>query len=105
MVKRPLVRTPQCQPAWHLYVVLIDFAAIKRSRAKVMNALRRRGIGTQVHYTPLPMQPYWRARSDGTQFPGAASYYARALSLPLFPAMRFDDVKLVVDVLTEEVSV
>ena len=101
---RALARVPQCIPAWHLYVVLIDFAAIGCSRGQIMKELRGRGINTQVHYVPLPMQPYWRARSDGTQFPGAGDYYARALTLPLFPAMTAEDVKRVVDALTEEIG-
>jgi UDP-4-amino-4,6-dideoxy-N-acetyl-beta-L-altrosamine transaminase len=101
---RPLGRAADCMPAWHLYVVLIDFAAAGRSRAQVMTALRRRGIGSQVHYLPLPLQPYYRARERGTIYPGAAAYYARCLSLPLYPAMTDPDVERVADALEEALS-
>lgn len=101
---RPLGRAPDCAPAWHLYVALIDFAAAGRSRAQVITALRQRGIGTQVHYLPLPLQPFYRARERGAVYPGAEAYYARCLSLPLFPAMADADVGRVVDALTEALA-
>ena len=66
-----------------------------------MRALHARGIGTQVHYIPLPFQPFYRAREHGTRYPGAQSYYDRCLSLPLHPAMARSDVDRVVDELTE----
>ena len=86
--------------AYHLYPVLIDFNRFGVSRAEVMREMRARGIGTQVHYIPLPMHPYYRDRGwDPALFPGALRYYERTLSLPLFPAMRDDDVDRVVDAL------
>ena len=84
---RPLQRVPEYKPAWHLYVVRIDFARVGRSRATIMNALRRKGIGTQVHYIPLHHQPYYRARYGEQSLPGAERYYAEALSLPLYPQL------------------
>lgn len=95
-VVTPIRRTFNCLPAWHLYVVLIDFAAAGLSRAAVMHALAEQGIGSQVHYIPLHRQPYYAARYPGLSLPGADRYYARALSLPLFAAMRDEDVDRVV---------
>lgn len=57
---RPLSRTQGCNPAWHLYVTLIDFDAIRIERAAVIGKLREKGIGTQVHYIPVHLQPYYR---------------------------------------------
>jgi len=88
-----------CTPAWHLCSVLIDFAAAGRTRAQVMAALRERGIGTQVHYIPVHLQPYYRRRYGALTLPGAESYYARCLSLPLFPGLADDDVDRVVGAL------
>ena len=89
---RPIARMPGQKPAWHLYVVLIDFAAIGVDRAAFMRKLREHGIGTQVHYLPVHRQPYYRKRYGLLDLPGADAYYARALSLPLYPAMREADV-------------
>ncbi len=85
---RPVARVAGNQAAWHLYVVLIDFQALSGDRAWLMNALRERGIGSQVHYLPLHLQPYYRERYGETALPGAERYYAGALSLPLFPPWR-----------------
>ncbi len=95
----PLARTPNCSPAWHLYIVFIDFAGVGLSRARVMNDLSGRGIGTQVHYRPLPFQPFYRSRDVAATYPGASSYYDHCLSLPLYPAMRKGDVDRVVSAL------
>lgn len=92
---------PDCDPAWHLAVALIDFAALGTTRTAVMNALRARGIGTQVHYIPVHHQPYYARRYGPLHLPGADAYYARCLSLPLFPAMDEDDVDRVVDELAD----
>src|SRR5262249_40374787 len=85
-----LARVPGCSPAWHLYVVQIDFAHLGLERAAVMRRLAKDGIGTQVHYMPLPFHPYYapvERQDPATLYPGAAAYYASALSLPLFVGM------------------
>ena len=96
---RPLARRAGCVPAWHLYVALIDFASAGTSRRRVVEALRADGIGTQVHYIPVHCQPYYRQRYGAQALPGAMAYFARCLSLPLFPAMEDGDVDRVVDAL------
>ena len=95
-VVRPIPRVPWCCAAWHLYAVQIDFAALGRGRAAVMGDLAAAGVETQVHYLPLHLQPYYARRYGPQSLPGAEHYYARALSLPLFPAMSTGDVDRVV---------
>lgn len=97
----PVSRVGAERPGWHLYAVLVDFAACDTHRAAVMHALRERGIGTQVHYVPVHRQPYYRHRYGDIPLPGAEYYGARELSLPLYPAMRDDDVHRVVETLRE----
>ena len=67
----------------------------------LMLALRRRGVGSQVHYIPVHTQPYYRERYGEIRLPGAEAWYARALSLPLYPAMTEGDVDRVVEALAE----
>jgi dTDP-4-amino-4,6-dideoxygalactose transaminase len=61
-----------------------------------MAGLREDGIGTQVHYIPVPSQPHYRKRYGQASFPGAEAFYQGTLSLPLFPAMADRDVDRVV---------
>lgn len=86
------------QVAWHLYVVQIAFATIGTTRTRVMQELTRQGIGTQVHYIPVHLQPYY-ARKYGYALgkcPMAEAYYQQCLSLPLYPAMTNADVARVI---------
>jgi dTDP-4-amino-4,6-dideoxygalactose transaminase len=86
---------------WHLYVILVDFDGLDMTRAQFMAALRMQGIGTQVHYVPVHLQPYYRRRYGDIDLPGADTYYSHCLSLPIYPAMSDDDVQRVVDALTD----
>jgi dTDP-4-amino-4,6-dideoxygalactose transaminase len=79
--------------------VLIDFASAGRDRASVVEAMRRRGVGSQVHYIPVHRQPYYAQRYGALDLPGAEAWYARALSLPLYPAMTEMDVARAVSAL------
>lgn len=96
---RPIQRAPGCCPAWHLAVAMIDFAAASVSRGRLVRRLAACGIGTQVHYVPLHLQPYYRNRYGTRRLAGAERYYERCLSLPLFPTMSAGDVDRVVDAL------
>jgi UDP-4-amino-4,6-dideoxy-N-acetyl-beta-L-altrosamine transaminase len=93
---RPLRRVGG-NPGWHLYVVLIDFAEIGLDRAAFMRALAADGIGTQVQYLPVHLQPYYQGLYGRQHLPGAEAYYAHCLSLPLFPAMTDADADRVVE--------
>jgi UDP-4-amino-4,6-dideoxy-N-acetyl-beta-L-altrosamine transaminase len=94
-------RPPWSDPVLHLLCVLIDFEAAGISRRAVVDGLRKRGVGTQVHYIPVHRQPYYRDRYGALDLPGAEAWYARCLSLPLFPGMADEDVGRVVEALRE----
>jgi dTDP-4-amino-4,6-dideoxygalactose transaminase len=82
----------------HLYTVQIDFPRLVKTRTEVMQELRDKGVGTQVLYIPVYLQPWYR-RTYGYapgKCPNAEEFYARALSLPLFPAMNDADVQKVI---------
>lgn len=87
---RPTARVAQCQPGWHLYVVLMDFPGLGHDRAQVMEMLRQAGIGSQVHYIPVPEQPYYAERYGRPDLPGASRYFSQCLSLPLYPGLDDD---------------
>ena len=89
---------PECDSNFHLYILLIDFAAIGIERSPFMSSLREKGIQTQVHYIPVHLQPFFREHF-GTAFgdcPKAEAYYERCLSLPLYPALCDQEIKRVI---------
>ncbi len=99
---RPLATRPGVTHAYGLYVVLINYELFDVSRAVLMNRLRERGIGTQVHYPPLHLQPDLPAagRCPESPLPYMEKYYSQTLTLPLYPDLTEDDVIRVVDELT-----
>jgi perosamine synthetase len=89
----------------HIYVVRIDFERLGMSRGDVMLALRERGVGSQVHYIPVPHQPYYRKHGlSAGQWPNAERYYAQALTIPLYYGMSDEDVSHVIDTVTALVA-
>lgn len=84
---------------FHLMVVQIDFEAIGISRYELMEELKEKGIGTQVHYIPVYRHPFFKKEKGDISeyFPNMEKYYAQALSLPLFPTMASADVDRVVE--------
>lgn len=85
--------------SWHLFPVRIDFENVGLTRSEIMKKLRQRGIGTQVHYIPVHLQPYYR-KAFGYQpgkCPQAERYYRSALSLPLYPTLSEEDQSRVID--------
>jgi dTDP-4-amino-4,6-dideoxygalactose transaminase len=54
--------------------------------------MREAGIGVNVHYIPVHLQPYYQVRGFKMgDFPVAESYYDEAISLPLFPGLSADN--------------
>ena len=73
------------ESGWHLYPVVLDRARCVRNRAEVFAALRAGGIGVNVHYIPVHLQPYYRKLGfKPGDFPVAEARYAAALTLPLY---------------------
>jgi dTDP-4-amino-4,6-dideoxygalactose transaminase len=83
---------------FHLYVVQIDFQKLGKSRAAVINELKEKNIGTQVHYIPVHTQPFYRSNFGYKwgDYPASESYYSHALSLPLYPRMSDSDTEHVI---------
>jgi perosamine synthetase len=87
---------------FHLYVVKIDFEAIGKTRTQVMKELLDNGVGTQVHYIPVHLHPFYRETYGFKpgDFPISEDYYRHCLSIPLYPRMKNEDVTRVVDSIT-----
>lgn len=96
----PLVQ-PENYSAFHLYVVRLSRETLARkSHRQVFDELRARGIGVNLHYIPVHLQPYYRARGFRPgQFPEAEAHGASAITLPLYAAMTDQQQNDVLDAL------
>lgn len=99
-VQIPRMRNPAERnlTSWHLYSLQIDFQSLGISRSEFMNSLRESGVGSQVLYIPVHLQPWYR-RMYGYgvgKCPNAEQFYLRTLSLPLYPELSDEDVSRVI---------
>lgn len=98
----PPWRDPGSHSAFHLYVIRLASSQPANERRRVFEALRGWGIGVNVHYIPVHLQPYYRTLGfQAGDFPAAEDYYSEAISLPLYPAMDEAEQDTVIDCLRE----
>ncbi|UCZ57954.1 UDP-4-amino-4,6-dideoxy-N-acetyl-beta-L-altrosamine transaminase [Desulfurispirillum indicum] len=90
------------ESAWHLFVVRLRPEETGKDRRGVFEALRAKDIGVNVHYIPVPMQPYYRALGfRAKDYPAALTHYERALSLPLHPGITREQQDYIITILGE----
>lgn len=81
----PLTRPwqhPDSRSSFHLYIIRVHPAV----HASVFERLRQAGIGVNLHYIPVPRQPYYRDLGfEPADWQEAKRYYAEAITLPLYP--------------------
>jgi len=72
--------------AYHLYVIRHP------RRDELYEYLKKHNIRCQVHYIPLHTMPYYRRLGwKPGDLPHAEKYYQHCLSLPIYPALSFEE--------------
>lgn len=95
-------RMDKANSSWHLYVIRLHDAS---RRLQAFRDLRARGIGVNLHYIPVHLQPYYRQFGFGPgDFPVAEDYYSRAISIPLYPGLTGAERDEVVGAITEALA-
>jgi len=98
-LRLPTVK-PENHSAFHLYVVRLKPGALKKTHREIFEALRAAGIGVNVHYMPVHLQPYYRNLGfSAGQFPEAEAHGEEAITLPLYPALTAGEQDRVVEAL------
>lgn len=89
--------------AYHLYVIRVAQEEFGVDRATLFSLLRKQGIGVQVHYIPVHLQPFYREqfRTKPGLCPQAESAYEEILSLPVYPTLRDEEVNKVISVMRD----
>lgn len=92
---------PDSYSGLHLYVIRLQLDKINKTHLQVFEQLREAGIGVNLHYIPVHMQPYYQDIGfKAGDFPEAERYYEEAISLPMFSTMteqQQDEVVAVLD--------
>ena len=94
-------RNPDSHSSLHLYVVQVDNTKISLSRRDLFDQLRLMGIGVNVHYIPVHLQPdYSQFNFSLGDFPASELYYSRAISLPMYAGLSSEDQAIVIEALS-----
>ncbi len=93
----------QLSNAWHLFPLSIDFIKLGKKRETVIKELNQYGIGTQVHYIPLFMQPYYK-KNLKRKLKNALNYYYKTLSIPMYVQLKKTDLDYIISVLNKVLS-
>ena len=106
-LRTPLQRA-DCYSAFHLYIISLDLDK-GINRRNVFDKMRAQGIGVNVHYIPVHLQPYYAEMGkdvgyDASSLPNACDYYSGALSIPMYPTMREVDQDFVVETLRKALA-
>jgi len=82
--------------AYHLYVIQVN------NRKGLYDHLRKYQIFSQVHYIPVPMQPYYKQLGYKMEcYPNAKTYYEKCLSLPMYPTLTEEEQNFVIEKVLE----
>ena len=89
--------------AWHLFVIEANPLGLTIDRDQVIEEMKRRGIGTSVHFIPLHLHPLYQRKLGyrNGQFPNAEERFNRAISLPIYPDMTLEEIERVAEALQD----
>ena len=78
----------------------IKLNKVTKSHQEIFDFLRSKNIGVNLHYIPIYRQPYYKAMGfNNNDFPESESYYAEAISLPIFPILNKTDQEYIIETL------
>lgn len=81
--------------SYHLFVIRVPSG----SRLRLMEALHHEGVKANLHYIPVYRHPYYsRLDYEPKNFPESEKYFVDAISLPMFPELKKNQIKRVVNV-------
>jgi UDP-4-amino-4,6-dideoxy-N-acetyl-beta-L-altrosamine transaminase len=101
----PLITPTQSSDSYsslHLYPVQLKLEQISKTQNQIFDELRKSGVGVNLHYIPIHMQPYYQNTGfKKGDFPKVEDYYSRAISIPIYQGLTFEYQDKVVKVLKE----
>ncbi|WP_292874934.1 UDP-4-amino-4,6-dideoxy-N-acetyl-beta-L-altrosamine transaminase [Nostoc sp. NMS1] len=93
---------PDSESSWHLYVIRLKLDKINKTHRQVFEQLRSVGIGVNLHYIPVHIQPYYQQFGFKLgDFPEVEKYYKEAITIPLYYSLNEESQDKVVASLRE----
>jgi perosamine synthetase len=94
------------ESSWHLYVLRLHLDQLRIDRNRFIRELAERGVSASVHFIPLHLQPVYQRHYQYKpgDLPVAEREYQRSLSLPIYPAMREEEIEQVIWAVSDVIS-
>ena len=69
----------------------------------MIKLLNEAGIGTSVHYMPIHMHSYYQKKYGFKpgDFPRSKEYFENVITLPLYPELKTEQVKYIIEVIND----
>ena len=94
---KPTVEKDGCKSSYHLYPILLR-DEYKDKKSEIFHKLRGEGLGVQVHYIPVYLQPYYQKLGyKKNSCPISEEFYQKEISIPMYPTMDNENVYYVID--------
>ena len=87
-IKLPKYNNHKNAVGWHLYQLKINFTDLGKSRESFINYLKKKSIGSQVHYIPLIYHPYYKKNTPINRLEGAVDFYQSTISIPMYNGLK-----------------
>ncbi len=91
------------ESSWHLFPIRLHLEKLNKTRAQIIEELRKNNIGVGVHFMPVHQHLYYSETFNlkDDNYPVASSIFPRLLSLPIYPGMNDENVDRVISVLID----
>ena len=100
---KPIVKDEKNLSARHIYILRVNFKKLKMSRSELMIKLYNQGVGTQIHYLPVPEHPFYKKKlrngKNNEFLKNAYDYYENCLTIPLYYSLSYSEQKKIISIL------
>ncbi|MDA9322361.1 UDP-4-amino-4,6-dideoxy-N-acetyl-beta-L-altrosamine transaminase [Gammaproteobacteria bacterium] len=102
------VTLPSCSldsySSFHLYIIKLEGSS-NAFHKNVFEFMRENGVGINLHYMPVYLQPYYSSLGFSKGYcPEAENYYVQAISMPIYPGLKFEEQRKVATILKEAIQ-
>ncbi len=97
---------PDNRSAFHLYVIRLMTEKVSCSHREIFESFREEGIGVNLHYMPIHLQPYYKKMGfRNNLFMEAEKYAKEAITLPMYPDLTDEQHSFVINKIKEHINV
>ena len=91
---------PNCKSSYHLFIIRLKNISKKSMQRLIYNELLAKGIAANLHYIPVHRHPFFEKLGfKKNDFPEAEKFHKEAISIPIFPTLKINKQKYIIQTL------